>query len=294
MKGKADLKANKGGIIERTDILKCYFEDISKYDVLTPEEEKEIFKRIEQGDESAKNKLIEANQRYVFAVAKRYNTGSKIMDLIQEGNLGLMTAIDHYDPSRGVRFLSYARYFIEREINMYLINEDLIVKKSNNNKTVYKINKVKNKFFTKNGRYPTSDELMEIFNEKFDLNIKDKGDLYDLKIKSINNTLVEDDDATFEDSSVFNDKTALNNEFDEASDIEYRNKLIQKMLSCLDGRAQIIIKMSFGIGYDRQYQPQEIAEMTDLGITGERVRQIRNSAVKKLKKAFSYAVKSNI
>ena len=292
MAKKSDLKSVQGGIFDRTELVKGYLNDISKYSILTADEEKALFEKIKKGDQAARNRVVEANQRFVFAVAKRYSAKDKLMDLVEEGNIGLMQAIDSFDPEKGNRFLSHAVWYIRREINAYLINDDLLIRKSNNSKTTYKLNKAKNDFFSENGRYPSSDELMDYFKEKFGIEIKDKSDLYDLRVNSISTTYDDDDSSAFENSSLFTGKTQIRNDYNDDINKDYQTMVVKKILSGLNERDRKVVEMSFGIGYEREFTPQEIGE--ELGLTGERVRQIKNSAIPRLKKMLAYAAKENL
>ena len=112
--------------------LNYYLREVRKYEQLKPYEEKALFERIKAGDEKAKNELIEANQLFVLAVAKRFTAGDNIMDLVQVGNIGMLQAIEKFNPEwkgpdgKNIRFLSYAAWYIRREISAYLINDTLI------------------------------------------------------------------------------------------------------------------------------------------------------------------------
>ena len=288
------MNKNQNVILNRTDIINDYLSDISKFELLSKEEEVELFKRIKKGDTKARDKIIEANQRYVFSAAKKYNTGDKLMDLVQEGNLGLIMAIEKYDPDMGTRFLSYARYFIDREINLYLINKNLLIKKSNNNKTIYKINKEKNLFFTKNGRYPTNKELMSIFDKKYGIKIKKEIDMYDLNVSSLNSYVADNDKTTIADTAFFNKKHPVLNEFEDNVNKEYNVKLTEELLKYLNDKERKIVKLVCGIGYDRSYTFSEISDIFEGKYCSERIRQIYNLAIKKMKNVFNYVDSENL
>ena len=268
--------------------LKPYLKDVRKYEPITIEEERKLFERIKAGDESAKNELVKAHQRFVLAVAKRFSVGDNIMDLVQVGNIGMLQAIDKFDLNKNgedgkpIRFLSYAAWYIRREISFYLVNNSLI-RKTNNIKTVFKINKVKNNFFLENGRYPSVNELTDIIDKEYGIKIKDPSYLYDIETKYLNTVFDEDNKRdTFEKSWTFNEKSAEVNEYVGEAEKEHNKYIANKLLEHLSPREQTVLKRIYGIGCDKEYTIDEIAK--ELNLTRERVRQIKISSENKLKK----------
>ena len=279
---------------DTADSLNYYLKDVRRYELLSPEEEKALFKRIKSGDEKAKNELIEANQLFVLAVAKRYSGYDNIMDLVQVGNIGMLQAIDNFNPERkspdgkSIRFLSYAAWYIRREISFYVINNGLI-KRTNNVKTVFKLNRVKNTFYLENGRYPSTEELREIIENEYGIKVKDQSYLYDVETKSLSSTYDGSDKKdTFERSELYNEKSATYNDYNQTIEEDHNKTVVSSLLHCLGEREQDIMKRLFGIGYDREYTMDEVSEV--YGMTRERIRQIRNSSLNKLKKAYAMTV----
>ena len=276
------------------DSLTQYLKDIRKYDVLTPQEEHELCVRVKNGDDKAREKLINSHLRFVYAIAKRYSNSKNIMDLIQIGNVGLMQAIEKFDCDRvnedgtPLRFLSYAVWYIRREISFSLLNEGLI-RKTNNVKTTLKVNQVKNRFFLENGRVPTADEIADIIKEEYGIEVKDPSYLYDVDTRYLENTIGDEPDGrTFSNTSAFNEKSATYNEVNKIIDAEQNEYTLEKLLPCLDERERFIITKFNGIKTERPWTMEEIAE--ELHISKERVRQLKQSALKKLKK-YSQQVK---
>ena len=273
----------------RTDIVQSFLKDINKYEILNVDDELEVLERIKNGDLKARNELIEKNQRIVFALAKNYtHVGSGILDLVNEANIGFMEAIDTFDITRGNRFNTYAIWHMRRAINAYVMNDDKIIKKSNYRKTAYKVNKIKNKFFSENGRYPNEDEIIAILKEKYNMDIKCYDDMYDLVTKSINMTFNDDDKHAFENTHLFQSKTIVDNDVDDVFDNEYTSNIIKKAMNSLSSRECEIIKMCFGIGYDYEMTIDDIAE--HFGICTERVRQIKKTALRKMQKCMPQMV----
>lgn len=275
-----NLKEKKTGYITADHAINSYLKEINQYKVLTASEEAELIEKMQNGDESAKAKLIAANQRFVYAVAKRYGNEDNVLDLVNEGNIGLMQALETFDASKGNRFLSYAIWYIRREINAYLNNDNLLIRKTNNTKTSYKLSKLKAKFYAEHNRYPDVDELAALLEEEYGLKIKDKTDLLDITTLSINTCFDDEDSRAFENTPYFTEKTAVDNEYQEEMDKEYTSSVSGALMSILNEREQTIVKMAFGIGCNKEYTNQEISE--EIGMSSERVRQIKNAAIKKM------------
>lgn len=262
------------------DTLNKYLSDIRKYKVLTPEEEVELFERIGDGDESAKARIVESNQRFVYSLAKIYSKNDdEVLDYVNEGNIGLMTAIDTFDVTKGMKFITYSVWYIRRSMNYYLSTMNSLVAKSNNMKYGKKIEYIKQECMCKNGYEPTYDEIVDMMKEKYNIDIKDICDVYDLNISSINQQL--DDDYTIEDNSEFNEVTSSVNAYETETDKTYNNELVGNILSTLTEKQQDIIRMSFGIGYERSFTAEEIGDKYEMDEMT--VNQLKNNIIKYLK-----------
>ena len=291
-----NLKSPTTDYFERTETLTRYYEDIRKYDVMSEEKEVEMFNLFKNGNkqeqEYARNFIINANQRFVVAMAKRFATNENILDLISEGNIGLIEAMKDFDITKGNKFITFAVWYVRRAINNYCINYGNLVKKTNLSKTYHVIAQATNKFIQTEYRQPTLEELLEIVNKEHKADIKSIEDIIDTKISSIDEGFnSEDDDAAFGEMSLYNSYSSSFNEYEKISNDDFNNKLISSMLGNLPEREKTIIKMVFGIGYYREYELQEIAE--ELGLTTERVRQIKNSVIKEIKEKYKH-IMSNV
>jgi RNA polymerase primary sigma factor len=275
-----DMKTNKNNFVVRTDAINQFLRQINKYKVLSSAEERELFKRIKDGDENAREEIIKHNQRFVFAVAKTYANDERVLDLVNEGNIGLMQAIDSYDYTKENRFLSYAVWYIRRSINAYIVNDEMFIQKTNNTKTIYQVGKLRTKFFSMYGRYPIEEELIELLKEK-GVKISDISDLYELKINSISTTYDDEDGNAFENSPMFTSKTYTTNEYETDIEKEYDSAMSGMLMSVLDERERTIIEYAFGIGYAKSYTNNEIGEI--MGMSAERIRQLKNGALKKMR-----------
>ena len=277
-----NLKEKKTGFINADHTISVYLKEINKYKVLTAAEEADLIKKMRDGDVDARNRLIAANQRFIYAVAKRYGNDNNVLDLVNEGNIGLMQALETFDASKGNRFLSYAIWYIRREINAYLNNDNLLIRKTNNTKTIYKLSKIKEKFYAENNRYPDVDEIAAILEAEYGLKIKDKTDLLDISTTSISTCFDDEDARAFENTPYFTEKTAVDNDYLPVMDDDFNSAVSGALISSLTEREQTVIKMAFGIGYNKEYTNAEIAE--ELGMSSERARQLKNGAIEKMKK----------
>lgn len=231
-----------------------------------------------------RNEIIMRNQRFNFAVAKRYDNNEILMDLVNVGTIGMYEAFEKFDYREGIRFCSFAVWFIRRAINAFLVKENLTVRATNNTRYMPKVRKIENEFFLKNGRKPSGAEVMDILLEKYGIEVAAESDIYGVKVESIDASLGEDDDFTYEKSSDFAIATATENGFEEEVENESLSAATKRALSILNDREKTILCMSSGYGYAKEYKDKEIAEV--LGLTSERVRQLRHSATKKFASAY--------
>ena len=281
-----NLKRRSSYIHNRGEMVERFFRDINGYKILTKEEEQELFKKIASSDkiESKKafDKIINSNQRLIIAVAKRFadNNENNLLDLIDEGNIGLIEAIRRFNPNGGNRFISFAIYYIRREISAYCINNQTLVKKSNNQKLYFSINKIRNKFFQENERYPTEEEIKEIIKDDYNIPILNTVDVLDVKVDLIDEIESEKEDNFFK----YNDlqrRLSIPSETEYGEFDEYNIELVQTLLSSLKPKERKVIELLYGINCDFPHDAAKISDM--LGITRERVRQIKYKTLYKLK-----------
>lgn len=267
-------------ITDRKDAsLGIYFKDVSKLSMITPEKEVELTKRIKLGDKAAANELVTANLRFVISVAKQYqNKGLDLVDLIQEGNIGILEAAYKFDETRGYRFISYAVWWIRQSI-MRAISEQCRTVRVPMSQIVNmsKINKMSEKFEQKNGRAPSMEEIEEETNlnrKKINMSLAST-----YRSVSLESPLRDEDvscllDVLPNDNSESTDTTALK------SDLIIE---IERILSKLSYREQDVLRMSFGIGVQAMSN-DEIANR--FGIGGERIRQIQHSAISHIRNKY--------
>lgn len=267
-------------ITDRKDAsLGIYFKDVSKLSMITPEKEVELTKRIKLGDKAAANELVTANLRFVISVAKQYqNKGLDLVDLIQEGNIGMLEAAYKFDETRGYRFISYAVWWIRQSI-MRAISEQCRTVRVPMSQIVNmsRINKMSEKFEQKNGRTPSMEEIEEETNldrKKINMSLAST-----YRSVSLESPLRDEDvgcllDVLPNDNSESTDTTALK------SDLIIE---IEHILSKLSYRERDVLRMSFGIGVQAMSN-DEIANR--FGIGGERIRQIQHSAINHIRNKY--------
>jgi RNA polymerase sigma factor (sigma-70 family) len=275
-------------IVERTDVVTAHLKDINKIYPLTAQEERDLFVKYENSTDekerlSIRDKIVEASLRYNFTIAKCYSTGDNLSDLISVGIIGMYEAFEDYDWRKGVRFYTFAQYYIRRACNAYLAKDNLTVRTKNYARVVPKVKKIEKEFSDKNGRVPTSEEIMSILNEEYGIDVSEEIDIYGARVDKIDAYLGDDEDSTFGDSAEFNGRTAVYNEYEEHIEDESNAHAVDAALSALTDREKTIVSMAFGYGYPREYKDKEIGE--EIGLTSERVRQIKHAAVKKMRAA---------
>ncbi len=270
------LKISKSITNRESASLDKYLQEISKYDLISVDEEVELARRIKKGDKEAMEKLIRANLRFVVSVAKQYqNQGLSLPDLINEGNLGLIKAAEKFDETRGFKFISYAVWWIRQSIMQAINEQSRIVRLPLNQvSSLTKYKKAIQEFEQKHHRKPTEEELAEFIENK-KKKIKKTASASGKAI-SVDAPFVEDEDNTLLD-------VLVNEDAEKADEHLMKESLrieIERALATLTERERDIIRLSFGIGTE----PISLEEIGDrYGLTRERVRQIREKALKKLR-----------
>lgn len=274
------LKITKSITNRESQSLEKYLQEIGKVDLLTPEEEVSLAKKIRQGDQASLERLTKANLRFVVSVAKQYqNQGLSLSDLINEGNLGLIKAGQRFDETRGFKFISYAVWWIRQSILQALAEQSRIVRLPLNKVgSLNKINKAFSSLEQEYEREPTANEL---------------ADQLDIPTEEVQTTLGVASrhvsiDAPFVESEENSLLDVLENPNSPQTDrhMEYNQSLkkeIDRTLSTLTDRQKDVVKLYFGIDTEHAVSLEDIGEK--FGLTRERVRQIKDKAILKLKSA---------
>ena len=275
-----EITVTKNILNENSDILKKFFKDIDKYPISSGEEQIELARKAKEGDSKSRDKLVTSNLRFVITCAKKYvGQGVPLIDLIEAGNMGLLMAIDNYDPDRGYKFLSFAVWYIRREILKEIYNTGRTIRYPIT--YISKITKVKKayeNFVSTNQREPTDEELINITNitqKQYNSVIMDKS-----YCQSIDSPVTEDGSVTIGDTIISQDE--------DFSDV-FVKESINKALSCLNPREYKIITEFYGLNGVADRPIKDIAK--ELGLGDERIRQIRKGAIKKLEKRYGKILK---
>ena len=281
------LKITKSITNRESQSLEKYLQEIGKVDLLTPEEEVDLAKRIKQGDQEALEKLTKANLRFVVSVAKQYqNQGLSLSDLINEGNLGLIKAAQRFDETRGFKFISYAVWWIRQSILQALAEQSRIVRLPLNKVgSLNKINKAFSVLEQEFEREPSPEELANVLS----INSNEVETTLGVAARHVSV------DAPFvdgEDNSLL-DVIENSNTPDTDTMLTYKESLraeIERSLATLTERQCDVLKLYFGIGVEHSMSLEDIGEK--FGLTRERVRQIKDKAINKLRGQKSKLLKS--
>lgn len=267
------------------EIIDIYFKEIHNNTSLTRDEEITLFSRIARGDKSAETIVFNKMAKLAVAVAKTYTGNPELLeDLIQEANMGILTAIKKFDPALGYRFSSYARWWMKANITVFLNSMGIV--HANNPKIPDLVKKIRREFLSKYGREITEYELLDQIEEMGEV-VNDTSILLGVSVSRIDSFIDNDEDISKSECGEFAIRTASYNAFEEEVEKESLSNDIIRLLSKLTPREQTMIRMKFGFttGYEMDYKG--IAEMwnkeNDDDLTVERVRQIIVSALKKMK-----------
>jgi RNA polymerase primary sigma factor len=265
------------GSLEDQTALDQYLRDVSRHELITPDMEKILGARAQRGDEEAVQELAKANLRFVISVAKKYqNRGVSLTDLIQEGNVGLVTAARKFDPEQGVKFISYAVWWIRQAILASLANHGRAVRVPLNRASdLARIFREKERLKQELGRDPTPDEL----SKATDLTPELIESLQTLNAAEIRL------DAPIGDSEDSQLVERFITEEAAEPELEVENRLltesVTEALQTLDARDAKVLRLYFGLEGEREHTLEEIGNM--LGVTRERIRQLRDRALRRLR-----------
>lgn len=263
------------------DSVRLYLREIGKIPLLSPEEEAELAKRIVKGDKKAKDKMVESNMRLVVSIAKRYGgRGLDFLDLIQEGNTGLLRAVEKFDPAKGFKFSTYATWWVRQAITRAIADQARTIRiPVHMVETINKVLRTTRKLTSELNREPTNEEIAEELGmepEKVDYVMRIKQD-----IASLDASVGREGD---DEDSVLGD--FVEDEERDSPEDSAANQILKEQLSeiiaTLSDREQKIIRLRFGIGGGRPHTLEEVGNEFD--VTRERIRQIEAKALSKLRK----------
>ncbi|MCQ2613541.1 MAG: RNA polymerase sigma factor RpoD/SigA [Treponemataceae bacterium] len=260
---------------------KSYVNQISRYPLLSFEQEIELSKRVQQGDSAAKMKLVQTNLRLVVSIAQKYkNSGISIMDLIQEGNIGLLSAASKYHYSFNTRFSTYAYAWIAQAIVRYIHNKcGIIAIPHRKEELLRKIYRTRILLCQENGYEPSMEEIAE----KMNLSVEEirQTEVYSFASVSIESEISNDSDKTVAE---FVQDTRPTPEMKLMKEVESDN--VEELLDTLPETEKIVIKNRYNFSYDLKVKTLRQLG-TELGVSSETVRQMEKRAVRKLKVSAS-------
>ncbi|MCR4622268.1 MAG: RNA polymerase sigma factor RpoD [Clostridiales bacterium] len=272
---KIDISVPDGISID--DPVRMYLKEIGKVPLLSADEEIELAKRMENGDEAAKKKLIEANLRLVVSIAKRYvGRGMLFLDLIQEGNLGLIKAVDKFDYSKGYKFSTYATWWIRQAITRAIADQARTIRiPVHMVETINKLIRVSRQLLQEYGREPQPEEIAEAM----DISVDKVREIIKIAQEpvSLETPIGEEEDSHLGDFLPDDDAPAP---ADTAAFTLLKEQLMG-VLSTLTPREEMVLKLRFGLDDGRQRTLEEVGK--EFKVTRERIRQIEAKALRKLK-----------
>jgi len=259
------------------DTVRMYLKEIGREKLLTADEEIELAKAAEQGDQAAKEKLIKSNLRLVVSIAKKYvNRGMSLMDLIQEGNIGLMKAVDKYDYTKGFKFSTYATWWIRQSVTRALADQARTIRVPVHMvESINRLSRAQRTLEQETGRVPTAEELAK------ELNISVAKVKEIMKVSqtpvSLDSPVGEEEDS--ERGDFIEDRDVVKPA--DAAAYESLKTELREVLDTLTDREQQVIRMRFGLDDGRQRTLEEVGMA--FGVTRERIRQIEAKALRKLR-----------
>jgi RNA polymerase primary sigma factor len=261
------------------DSVRLYLREIGKIPLLSAEEELALAQRVVAGDKKAKDQMAEANMRLVVSIAKRYvGRGLDLLDLIQEGNTGLLRAVEKFDPDKGFKFSTYATWWIRQAITRAIADQARTIRiPVHMVETINKLLRTQRRLTQELNREPTNDEIakeMEIDVDKVEHIMKIKQD-----ISSLDASIRDDEEDSVLADFIEDEDTASP---EESATGQLLKEQVKDMLSALTEREQKILKLRFGLEDGKSHTLEEVGQ--EFSVTRERIRQIEAKALAKLRK----------
>lgn len=269
---------SSGGNVQLNDPVKMYLKEIGRVPLLKPEDEPEIAKRIEEGDEEARNILISSNLRLVVSIAKKYvGRGMLFLDLIQEGNMGLVKAVEKFDYTKGFKFSTYATWWIRQAITRAIADQARTIRiPVHMVETINKLTRVQRQLVQELGRDPSAEEISQRMEGISPEKVREIQKIA-LEPVSLETPIGEEDDSHLGD--FIEDKEALSP--DQYASNQLLKDEINSVLSGLTEREEKVLRLRFGLYDGRTRTLEEVGR--EFSVTRERIRQIEAKALRKLK-----------
>ena len=276
-----DLSKFVTGDVKVNDSVKIYLKEIGVVPLLTAQQEAEIAQRIAQGDEDAKQELINANLRLVISIAKRYvGRGMPFLDLIQEGNMGLIKAVEKFDYTKGFKFSTYATWWIRQAITRAIADQARTIRiPVHMVETINKITKAQRQLVQELGRDPTAEEISERLGGLLSADRIREIQRVNQEPVSLETPIGEEDDSRLAD--FVEDKDALSPS-DYTTMVLLKQELYDVMKETLNEREEKVLRLRYGLDDNHPRTLEEVGK--EFGVTRERIRQIEAKAIKSLRK----------
>lgn len=278
--GFSELEVEMCDNISMQDPIKIYLKEISKSKLLTPSRERKLAMRAKKGDKRARDELIKCNLRLVISIAKRYTgRGLSFLDLIQEGNIGLMKAVEKFDWKKGYKFSTYAYWWIRQAITRAIADQGRTVRiPVHLVETINKMNRIVNEYVQENGEAPNLETLAELMDKPVE---KMKEILVSSKnIYSLNAPISNDVDSEGESELLDFVDSDIPTPHEEGCKMIIREK-VEEVIDTLSTKEAMVLKMRFGFIDGKQKTLEEVGEY--FNVTRERIRQIESKSIRKLK-----------
>lgn len=275
--GEIDVDATVPKSLPTDDAVRMYLKEIGKVPLLTGAEERELAIRMEQGDEEAKKKLCESNLRLVVSIAKRYlNRGLSFLDLIQEGNLGLIKAVDKFDYTKGYKFSTYATWWIRQAITRSIADQARTIRiPVHMVETINKLIRISRQLLQELGREPTSEEIAK----EMGITVEKVREIKKISQNpvSLETPIGEEEDSHLGDFIPDDDVPAPV----EAAAYSMLKEQLMEVLDTLSDREKKVLMLRFGLEDGRPRTLEEVGK--EFNVTRERIRQIEAKALRKLR-----------
>jgi RNA polymerase primary sigma factor len=266
----------KGEVVESTDPVRQYLREIGKVPLLDAEEEVELAKRFEKGDKKAKDKLTQSNLRLVVSIAKKYiERGLSLLDLIQEGNQGLIRAVEKYDWRRGFKFSTYATWWIRQAITRAIADQARTIRiPVHMVETINKLYRTSRRLMQELGREPTAEEI----GDELELDAERVREIFKIsqEVTSLESPVGEDEESVLGDFIPDEGQSPV-----DAASRQLLKDHLDEVFNTLSDREAKVLKLRFGLEGGKPMTLEEVGKV--FGVTRERIRQIEAKALRKLK-----------
>ena len=271
-----DPEINPNNFVEADDAVKLYLKEIGRYPLLNAEKEVILAKQIEAGDMDAKQILAQCNLRLVVSIAKKYiGRGLQLLDLINEGNIGLMKAIDKFDYKKGFKFSTYATWWIRQSITRAIADQAKLIRVPvHMNDTINRLKKVNKEMTQILGREPTHDELAK----EMDMTVSKVSEIFRIALDPISmETSIGDDDDSTLNEFIADDRPNP----DEITKEQMLDEALEEVLDSLGEKEALVLRLRFGLDDGESKTLEEVGRI--FKVTRERIRQIEAKALRKLR-----------